>query len=220
MQRIARLAPLLCRCQSAATAPRAFAAVAEAKPQATYEVPAGHASSDLSAIACNISLNRRRDLTLRQDLTVFLDGEQRTLADVMRGKLMALFGVPDMGSVCTKEHFPNFVKHAEELKKQGVSVIACAAVTSPEQLASWAEKAGNVGNTISLIADQNGSMTRMLGLDLPKSSEGGPTTQRYAALVDDGILLKLKVEDDLGKVDKSGAQSLLDVMKVMRCDGK
>lgn len=41
-----------------------------------------------------------------------------------------------------------YMLQAEELKKQGISVIACAAVTSPKQLASWAEKAGNDGNTV------------------------------------------------------------------------
>lgn len=31
-------------------------------------VPLGHLNSDLSSEACNISLNRRRDLSLRQDV--------------------------------------------------------------------------------------------------------------------------------------------------------
>ena len=41
-----------------------------------YDVPEGHAKSDLSPHVCNIGLNRRRDLTLRAD--VMLYGKQAT----------------------------------------------------------------------------------------------------------------------------------------------
>lgn len=54
------------------------------QPQATYDVPAGHASSDLSDVACNLSLSRRRDLTLRQDLYLTQDGKTVSVADLLR----------------------------------------------------------------------------------------------------------------------------------------
>ena len=56
----------------------------EAHPQATYHVPAGHANSDLSDVACNLSLSRRRDLTLRQDLRVVEGGKSVTISDVLK----------------------------------------------------------------------------------------------------------------------------------------
>lgn len=52
--------------------------------QATEAVPAGHHNSDLSSTACHIGLNRRRDITLRGDLTVELDGKRATLAEVFK----------------------------------------------------------------------------------------------------------------------------------------
>lgn len=36
-----------------------------------YDVPEGHAKSDLSPHVCNIGLNRRRDLTLRADVLLY-----------------------------------------------------------------------------------------------------------------------------------------------------
>ena len=68
---------------------RLFASSAASQPQQaqnydSYSVPAGHQNSDLGSIACNISLNRRRDLTLREDLKVFADGKETTLAALMR----------------------------------------------------------------------------------------------------------------------------------------
>ena len=58
-----------------------FASSAAAAPEyelapRPYDVPEGHAKSDLSPHVCNIGLNRRRDLTLRAD--VLLYGKQAT----------------------------------------------------------------------------------------------------------------------------------------------
>lgn len=58
-----------------------FASSAAAAPEyelapRPYDVPEGHAKSDLSPHVCNIGLNRRRDLTLRAD--VMLYGKQAT----------------------------------------------------------------------------------------------------------------------------------------------
>lgn len=50
----------------------------------TQNVPAGHHNSDLSSTACNISLGRRRDISLRQDLTVHVDGKPAKLSDVFK----------------------------------------------------------------------------------------------------------------------------------------
>lgn len=58
-----------------------FASSAAAAPEyelapRPYDVPEGHAKSDLSPHVCNIGLNRRRDLTLRADVVLY--GKQAT----------------------------------------------------------------------------------------------------------------------------------------------
>lgn len=214
----------LLRASGSASGIRAFASQAATAPQQpqkydSYSVPAGHQNSDLESVACNISLNRRRDLTLRQDLHVFENGKKATIADVMKGELVAMFGVPDMGKVCTEKHLPDFLNNVEKLRKCGVDKIACAAVTSPAKLEEWAKKAGNDKGQIALIADEDGAMTRMLGLDLPatgKTDAGGPRSQRYLALVDGGILLKLKVEANMAEVKESSADAVAEILKVLK----
>lgn len=42
-----------------------------------------------------------------------------------------------------------------------------------------------------MVADSSGSWTRYLGLELALPSELGPRSLRYAAIVDDGVLIKL-----------------------------
>ena len=55
---------------SSAAAAAAAAAEYELAPR-PYDVPEGHAKSDLSPHVCNIGLNRRRDLTLRADVVLY-----------------------------------------------------------------------------------------------------------------------------------------------------
>lgn len=50
----------------------------------TQNVPAGHHNSDLSSAACNISLSRRRDITLRQDLKPLVDGKPTALGSLFK----------------------------------------------------------------------------------------------------------------------------------------
>jgi hypothetical protein len=60
----------------------------------TENLPAGHHNSDLSSTACNIGLNRRRDISLRQDITVFLDGHSTRMADIFKVLPMPILQIP------------------------------------------------------------------------------------------------------------------------------
>ena len=58
-------------------------AAAETSTQAT-DIPAGHRNSDLGSSACNIGLNRRRDLSLRADIKLYTSEKELSLQDVFR----------------------------------------------------------------------------------------------------------------------------------------
>jgi hypothetical protein len=51
-----------------------------------YDVPEGHATSDLSQWACNIGLNRRRDLTLgaAAEISLTVDGKPQKLPELLK----------------------------------------------------------------------------------------------------------------------------------------
>ena len=55
---------------------------------ANVDVPAGHENSDMRSNICNISLNRRRDISLRTDINLFCDREDKpiNLKDLLRTK--------------------------------------------------------------------------------------------------------------------------------------
>jgi len=64
---------------------------------------------------------------------------------------------------------------------------------------AWAKSAGANGK-ITFLGDGNGDFARARGL--------GTRSQRYAMIVDDGVVRKLNVEDP-GKVETSSAEALL-----------
>jgi peroxiredoxin len=44
---------------------------------------------------------------------------------------------------------------------------------------------------LHLVSDKNGSFIRMMGLELGDEASKGPKCQRFAGIVEDGILMKV-----------------------------
>jgi glutaredoxin/glutathione-dependent peroxiredoxin len=77
---------------------------------------------------------------------------------------------------------------------------------------SWG-KDRNVGNKITMLADGNAEFTKALGLEMDGSGYGmGLRTQRFSALVEDGVVKKLHVEAP-GKFEVSKAEVILEDLK-------
>lgn len=68
--------------QAAAYSAQPQEAGAQANP--FWAVPEGHQQSDLSDVACNIGLSRRKDLTLREDVRLAVGGQSKTLAELLK----------------------------------------------------------------------------------------------------------------------------------------
>jgi peroxiredoxin len=111
------------------------------------------------------------------------------------GKVV-LFAVPGAFTPgCSNVHLPGFVQRADELKAKGVTTIACVAVNDPFVMDAWG-KANGVGDDILLLADGNGEFTAAMGLELDGSGFGlGKRSKRYAAIVEDGVLTSLDVDE-------------------------
>ena len=124
------------------------------------------------------------------------------------GKVV-LFAVPGAFTPgCSKIHLPGYVQHGDELKAKGVSTIACVAVNDPWVMQAWADAQGATGKIV-MLADGNGEFTRAMGLDVDLSVAGlGSRSQRYAAILDDGVITSLDVEPNPG-VDVSKCENVL-----------
>ena len=143
-------------------------------------------------------------------MTIGADGSPMpvTTADVFGGKTVALFAVPGAFTpTCDARHLPGFRDHAGDLKAKGIDAIACTSVNDVFVMKAWA-KASDAGD-IQMLADGNGAFAKALGLELDASKFGmGPRSQRYAMIVEDGVVKSLNVEDG-GAFEVSSADYML-----------
>ncbi len=121
-----------------------------------------------------------------------------------------LFAVPGAFTpTCSARHLPGFVERAEEIRAAGVDRIVCMAVNDVFVMDAWGKSVG-VGEAIVMAADGNGEFTRALGLEMDASGFGmGKRAQRFAMIVQDGVIKHLMVEGP-GEFRVSSADSVLE----------
>ena len=131
------------------------------------------------------------------------------ITELTKGKKVVLFAVPGAFTpTCSEKHLPGFVEQAEAIKAKGVDAILCVAVNDPFVLSAW-EKARNVGGKVNILSDGNAEFTRAIGLDLDASGFGlGTRSQRYAAIIEDGVVTELMIESGPG-LEASSADAVL-----------
>lgn len=136
-----------------------------------------------------------------------------TTADVFAGKKVVLFAVPGAFTpTCSDAHLPGFQVRAPEILAAGADAIACLAVNDVFVLGAWA-KARTIGPEITLLGDGNGDFVRAAGLELNLSGFGmGVRSSRFAAIIDDGVVMLLNVEPG-GEVGVSSAETVLAALK-------
>ena len=134
----------------------------------------------------------------------------RTTDDVFKGKKVALFAVPGAFTPgCSKIHLPGYVQHGDELKAKGVSTIACIAVNDAWVMQAWADAQGASGKIV-MLADGNAAFTNAMGLSADMSGAGlGTRSQRYAAVIEDGVVTSLEVEPKPG-VSVSACEAMVE----------
>ncbi len=125
-----------------------------------------------------------------------------------KGKVV-LFAVPGAFTpTCSDHHLPGFVVRADEFAAKGVDTIVCLSVNDPFVMGAWGRDQ-KVGDRVLMVADGNGEFTRAVGLELDGSGFGlGTRSQRYAAILENGVVKSLFVEQKPG-LDVSSAESVL-----------
>ncbi|MBK7972852.1 MAG: peroxiredoxin [Deltaproteobacteria bacterium] len=132
-----------------------------------------------------------------------------TVGDVFGGKKVVLFAVPGAFTpTCSAKHLPGFLEKADDLKKKGVDEIVCLSVNDAFVMGAWGENQKASGK-VRMLADGNGDFTKAVGLTLDGSGFGmGLRSQRYAMIVQDGVVKELLVEPGPG-LNVSSAESVL-----------
>ena len=123
-----------------------------------------------------------------------------------------LFAVPGAFTpTCSARHLPGYVDHAGDFKAEGVDRIVCTAVNDAFVMGAWAKDSG-VGtgpDDIVMLADGNAAFAEAMGLSMDGQGYGmGKRSQRYAAVIEDGKVTRLAVEEG-GSFGVSSAEDVL-----------
>ncbi|MBN3282788.1 PRDX5 protein, partial [Polyodon spathula] len=138
------------------------------------------------------------------------------MAELFKGKKGILFAVPGAFTPgCTKTHLPGFVSQAVEMKAKGIEEIACVSVNDVFVMSAWGKEHGAEGK-VRMLADPTGAFTQAVDLLLDNDHLlevlGNKRSQRYAMLVQDGVVKKLNVEPDGHGLTCSLSSSMLKLV--------
>ena len=131
-----------------------------------------------------------------------------TTGELFDGRKTLLFAVPGAFTpTCSEAHLPGYVAEAEAFKALGIDVVGIS-VNDAFVMDAWA-KSQHVPESIRLLADGNGALTRDLGLELDATAYGmGLRSKRFALYAEDGVVKILNVEAP-GEFRVSAADHLL-----------
>lgn len=149
------------------------------------------------------------------DATFLLIGKDgpttMTTAELTGGKTVALFAVPGAYTPgCTNTHVPSFIETAQQLSAKGVDAIACVSVNDALAMASWGKDTGATDAGIIMLADPEAKFAEAMGLTFSAPPVGlFNRSKRYSALVEDGVVKILNVENP-GEMTCSLGNHLVD----------
>jgi glutaredoxin/glutathione-dependent peroxiredoxin len=135
--------------------------------------------------------------------------KELTTDEVFKGKKVVLFSVPGAFTpTCSAKHLPGFVQKAADFKAKGVDTIACLSVNDAFVMDAWGRDQ-QVGGKVTMLADGNAAFAKALGLELDATGVGlGIRSQRFAMVVEDGVVTGLHVEQP-GAFEVSSAEAML-----------
>lgn len=132
------------------------------------------------------------------------------------GKTIALFALPGAYTpTCSAKHVPGYVEQADALRAAGVDEIWCVSVNDAFVMGAWGREQ-KAGGKVRMMADGSAAWAQATGLTLDLTARGmGLRSNRYSALVVDGVVKALNVEAP-GKFEVSDAATLLAQAKAQK----
>eukprot|EP00276_Gloeochaete_wittrockiana_P004478 CAMPEP_0184651580 /NCGR_PEP_ID=MMETSP0308-20130426/9222_1 /TAXON_ID=38269 /ORGANISM="Gloeochaete witrockiana, Strain SAG 46.84" /LENGTH=262 /DNA_ID=CAMNT_0027085921 /DNA_START=272 /DNA_END=1060 /DNA_ORIENTATION=- len=132
--------------------------------------------------------------------------------EIFKGKKVVLFAVPGAFTpTCSLTHLPGFVDKSDEILAKGVDKIVCLSTNDAYVMDAWGKQKDPSGR-ILFVADGSAVFSSALGLALDLRAKGmGIRTTRFAAIVDDGVVKYLGVEEP-GKLERSTADAVLQLL--------
>lgn len=129
------------------------------------------------------------------------------VTELFAGKKVVLFAVPGAFTpTCSEAHLPGYVVLADKFQEKGVDLIACVSVNDAFVMKAWGEAQN--ASELMMLGDGDASFAKALGLEMDTAGFGGVRSQRYAMVVDDGVVTLLNVEEP-SEFEASKAETVL-----------
>lgn len=140
--------------------------------------------------------------------------EPVALAPLLAGRKVVIFGLPGAFTpTCDSAHVPSFIRVRGQLAEKGVDEVICVSVNDPWVMQAWGKSTGAEAGGIAMLADASGEFTRDIGLDFDAPPAGfHGRSQRYAMLVEDGVVTRLNREEKRGVCELSGGEAMLGAL--------
>lgn len=143
----------------------------------------------------------------------------RTSAELFNDKRVVIFSLPGAFTpTCSAYQLPGFEEKFEDFQALGIDEIYCISVNDGFVMNAWKKSLGI--EKVKLIPDGNAYFTRSMGYLVNKSNLGfGERSWRYAAVIDNGIIEKLFVENgqrdnaDSDPYEESTPEAVLEYVK-------
>ena len=131
------------------------------------------------------------------------------VSDLVKGKKILMFALPGAFTpTCSAQHVPGFVKHHDAIIAKGVDEVWCVAVNDAFVMGAWGREQHSDGK-VRMLGDGSGHWTKAMGLELELTARNmGVRSQRYAAIIDNGVIKALEVEAP-GKFEVSSAEAMI-----------
>ncbi len=140
------------------------------------------------------------------------DGPKPIKTDqLFAGKKVVVFGLPGAFTpTCSVSHLPGFVVNADKIKAKGVDEIVCLSVNDAFVMDAWGKTQN--AEELHMVGDGNADFAKAIGLQLDLTARGmGVRVQRFAMIVEDGVVKHIKVEAP-GKFEVSSAEKMMELL--------
>lgn len=122
-------------------------------------------------------------------------------------KKVVLFSVPGAFTpTCSVRHLPDYIAKLPALRAKGVDIVAVLASNDPFVMSAWAKTSG-ITDEILFLSDTDTKFSNQFGW-----AEGG-RTNRYAIILDKGVIRYAARETVKGEVSVSGVDNILEQLE-------
>ncbi|PWZ00097.1 Redoxin [Testicularia cyperi] len=125
-----------------------------------------------------------------------------------------ILGVPGAFTPPCSSQVPGYIQQASEIQAKGVDNVYIVAVNDLFTVQAWKEKlGGSSAPNVHFLADDTGAFTKAVGQDFDASGLLGNTrSQRYAFIVEGGIVKKAFVEGHAPDVTVTSADNVIKAL--------